>query len=111
MGDFETASVEEVRQRLGRGEEALLVDVRERDEWEEGHIPGALHAPLSEFGERVPELLEEREREVIVYCLSGGRSSRAAHALSEMGHPQISSMDGGIKAWGETGGEIAGDRV
>lgn len=111
MGDFGTASVEEVRQRLGRGGEALLVDVRERDEWEEGHVPGAVHAPLSEFGERAPELLEERDREVILYCLSGGRSSRATLALSQMGHPKVSSMDGGIKAWGEKGGEIVADRV
>lgn len=102
-------SVEEIRQRLGKGDELLLVDVRERGEWEEAHIPGAVHVPLSEFGERAPELLKERGRDVVAYCLSGGRSSRAAQGLAGMGPPRVSNLDGGIKAWAERGGEIVVD--
>lgn len=78
----------------------MLVDVREKDEWDEGRIPGALHAPLSRFGEAARGLLEEREKEIIVYCRSGSRSARAAERLLRMGHPRVSNMEGGILAWG-----------
>jgi rhodanese-related sulfurtransferase len=110
MSGFGTTSVEEVRQRLGKGDEVLVVDVRERDEWDAGRIPGAVHVPLSEFVERAPELVEERDREVVAYCLSGGRSSRAAQVLAGMGHPRVLNLDGGIEAWGERGGRIVADR-
>ena len=106
VSDPKTKSVDEVRRALWSDDEVLLVDVRERDEWDEGHIPGAVHVPLGEFGEKAAELAGERGREIIMYCLSGGRSSRAAVALAGMGHPKVTDLEGGIGAWGARGGEI-----
>lgn len=91
-------SAGEVGRRMRDGD-VLLVDVREMDEWEEGRIPGAVHAPLSGFGESARGLLEERGREIVVYCRSGNRSTRAAEYLLGMGHPRVSNMEGGILAW------------
>lgn len=88
--------VDEVSERMDSGE-VLLVDVRELEEWREGRIPGAVHAPLSEFGEAMPRLLAERE--VVVYCRSGRRSAQAVERLIGMGHCGVSNMEGGLEAW------------
>ncbi len=95
-----SVGVGEVRKRMDSGE-VLLVDVREREEWREewreGRIPGAVHAPLSEFGEEIPRSLAERE--VVVYCRSGRRSVQVVERLIGMGHRGVSNMEGGLEAW------------
>ncbi len=88
--------IDEVRERMDSGE-VLLVDVRELEEWREGRIPGAVHAPLSEFGEEIPRSLAERE--VVVYCRSGRRSAQVVERLIGMGHCGVSNMEGGLEAW------------
>lgn len=87
-----SVGVGEVRERMDSGE-VLLVDVRER----EGRIPGAVHAPLSEFGEAIPPSLAERE--VVVYCRSGRRSVQVVERLIGMGHRGVSNMEEGLEAW------------
>lgn len=91
-----SVGVGEVRKRMDSGE-VLLVDVREREEWREGRIPGAVHAPLSEFGEAIPPSLAERE--VVVYCRSGRRSAQVVERLIGMGRRGVSNMEGGLEAW------------
>lgn len=99
---------EELLAKLERGDgRVLLVDVRERDEWEEVRIPGAVHAPLSRFDEFAGSLAGERGREIVVYCRSGARSARAASWLAGMGHPGVFDMDGGLLGWS---GPVAGGR-
>ena len=88
--------VDEVRERMNSGG-VLLVDVRELEEWREGRISGAVHAPLSEFGEVVPQGLAGRE--VVVYCRSGRRSAQAAKRLIGMGHCGVWNMEGGLETW------------
>lgn len=107
MRTFGEVSVDEVREKALSGDNGvLLVDVRERDEWEEGRIPGAIHAPLSEFGDAAERLLESRDGEVVLYCHSGSRSARAAEYLASRGHPEVSNMEGGIAAWAARSYEI-----
>lgn len=88
--------VDEVRERMESGG-VLLVDVRELAEWREGRISGALHAPLSEFGEVMQRSLAGRE--VVVYCRSGRRSAQAVKKLIRMGHRGVWNMEGGLEAW------------
>ncbi len=79
---------------------AQLVDVRADHEWEAGRIPGAVHMPLAEFGERADEL--DRERPVILYCRGGNRSTMAVEALEAAGH-DAAKLTEGIVGWAEAG--------
>jgi rhodanese-related sulfurtransferase len=90
---------------------ALLLDVREQDEWDAGHAPGSLHIPLSELQERFTELPEADA--TLVICRSGQRSDVVAHALARIGRPGCANVAGGLQAWVAAGLplEPAGGRV
>ncbi len=75
---------------------ACLVDVREADEWDLGHAPGAVHLPLGEIEGRLDEL--PADRPLVVTCRSGGRSSRAVAFLRESGYEAV-NLDGGMLEW------------
>jgi sulfur-carrier protein adenylyltransferase/sulfurtransferase len=85
------------------GKNALLVDVRSDQEWQIAHIPGALHVPMSQLEERLPELAPDRSRPIITYCAVGARSLRSLPTLDELGYEDAVSMTGGIVAWQELG--------
>jgi rhodanese-related sulfurtransferase len=80
-------------------EGAVLVDVREPDEWVAGHIEGALHVPLGELSARLAEL---PEGDVVVVCRSGARSARATAFLIGNGLPAV-NLEGGMQAWAAAG--------
>ncbi len=80
-------------------DDAVLVDVREVDEWQAGHAPGAIHIPLGEVVSRVGEL---PQGDVYVVCRSGGRSGRAVAWLRENGFDAI-NVGGGMQAWAAAG--------
>ena len=88
---------------LTSDEPPALVDVRERDEWDEGHIPGAVHIPRGYLESRAESALPDRERPVIVYCASGARSAFGAKALEELGYATVSSLAGGYNDWKRNG--------
>src|SRR6185369_7870066 len=79
---------------------AVFLDVREPDEWDEGHIPGATHIPvgtlLADSAPNVP-----RDAELIVYCRSGGRSKRALQHLQKLGYTNGKNMVGGFTSWSQ----------
>jgi sulfur-carrier protein adenylyltransferase/sulfurtransferase len=77
----------------------MLVDVREPEEWEIGHIEGATLIPKDELGERVDELT--RARGVVLYCRSGARSAASARLLLDLGFTNVQSLRGGILAWSD----------
>ena len=111
-------SVEETKARVidgpkdGKGEEApVLIDVRERDEYEQGFIPTAEWIPRGFLELKVEDLVPDREREVVVYCAGGVRSALAARSLVEMGYSKISSMAGGFRAWKNAGFNFERPRV
>jgi molybdopterin/thiamine biosynthesis adenylyltransferase/rhodanese-related sulfurtransferase len=78
----------------------ILVDIRERNEWETGWIGGALRIPMSELGDQLDPY---RERAVVLYCAHGNRSMRLANALSHLGYSKVASLAGGIVAWDQAG--------
>jgi rhodanese-related sulfurtransferase len=80
---------------------AQLVDVRERDEWRAGHIPGSSHIPMGDVSARFGEL--DRSRPVITVCRSGRRSLYSAADLLRAGFADVRSLSGGILAWVEAG--------
>lgn len=85
---------------LAQRGEAVLLDVREHDEWRQGHAPGAVHIPLGELAERFKELPQERR--IVAVCRSGNRSARATESLLRAGL-QVENLDGGMKAWQKAG--------
>jgi sulfur-carrier protein adenylyltransferase/sulfurtransferase len=87
----------------GRAKDAVLIDVREADEWAQGHVPGALFIPRGFLELRVEEKVPDRSQEVILYCAGGTRSALAARALQDLGYERVSSMAGGFGRWKESG--------
>ena len=91
--------------------EALFVDVRERDEWEEGIVPGAVHIPRGslEFkADRSSPTAEKSlafDKPVILHCASGGRAALAGKLLKDMGYQKVYNL-GGFKDWVEAGGKV-----
>lgn len=79
-------------------EGAILLDVREVDEYKSGHIPGAINVPLSTLNTRISEVVPEKDRPVFVHCLSGARSGKAVGLLKSMGYSQVENI-GGINAY------------
>jgi phage shock protein E len=79
--------------------EAMIVDVRDRDEWDEGHIPGAIHLSRGTIELDIEEKVPDLNAMIICHCGGGGRSALAAESLQKMGYKNVRSMAGGFKAW------------
>jgi rhodanese-related sulfurtransferase len=97
---LDEVEVDEARALHALGE-VLLIDVREHDEYVEEHIPGALHLPLSQFD---PESLPLPGKPLVLHCLSGGRSAKAAACLMAAGFGDTRHLQGGLMAWKAAGG-------
>jgi rhodanese-related sulfurtransferase len=106
---IENLTPAEVKSELSKGN-ATLIDIRESEELKEnGKIPGSVHAPrgMLEFYADAslpyhrPEF--DKNKKIILHCASGGRSALAAATLKQMGYENVAHLDGGIKAWKETG--------
>lgn len=82
---------------------ARLIDVRESSEWEEGHIPGAVHIGRSYLEQQIEGAVADRETPVVLYCAGGVRSLFSAQVLAEMGYTNLASMKGGFQAWKSEG--------
>jgi hydroxyacylglutathione hydrolase len=90
---------QEAKQKQAEG--AIMLDVRELQEWREGHIPGAVHIPLGSLAARVREL--DSAKEIVAVCRSGSRSMVAARILTSSGFAQVSNLAGGMIAWSRHG--------
>jgi molybdopterin/thiamine biosynthesis adenylyltransferase/rhodanese-related sulfurtransferase len=98
----------EIEEVDARGAQALLdssvlVDVREEDEWSEGHIPGAVHVPRGFLESRIERVAPDRAQPVVLYCAVGSRSAFAAKTLEELGYENVVSLAGGYTDWKRNG--------
>jgi sulfur-carrier protein adenylyltransferase/sulfurtransferase len=101
------AEIDEVDARDAQAiDGAVWVDVRRHDEWDEGHIPGALHIPRGSLESRIESRVPDRSTPVVLYCASGERSALAAKTLGELGFERVVSLTGGFTDWKRNGGEI-----
>jgi sulfur-carrier protein adenylyltransferase/sulfurtransferase len=80
-----------------------IVDVREREEWDEGHLPGAVHVPRGHLESRIETAAPDKSRPVLLYCASGNRSAFAAKTLEELGYEHAVSLAGGFTDWKRNG--------
>lgn len=76
-----------------------IVDVRDPEEFEEGHLPGAVNVPLYQVAQRVPYLMPNRRRPLLVYCGSGARSLPAVQVLAVLGYGNLYNLQKGIAYW------------
>jgi molybdopterin/thiamine biosynthesis adenylyltransferase/rhodanese-related sulfurtransferase len=95
----------DVKPTLNNG--VAIIDVRESDEWTQGHLPGARHVPRGYLESRIDTAVPDRKQRVVLYCASGNRSALAAKTLrDELGFEDVVSMKGGITLWKDRGYEI-----
>jgi sulfur-carrier protein adenylyltransferase/sulfurtransferase len=87
----------------GNGAGPLLIDVREKDEWMEGFIPGAQWIPRGFLELRIEDKVPQKDAAVVLYCAGGTRSALAARSLAELGYTNVTSMAGGFSAWKRAG--------
>jgi rhodanese-related sulfurtransferase len=83
------------------GEPVHLLDVREQDEWQRGHLPGARHLGKGIIERDIEATIPNHDAPIVLYCGGGYRSALAADALRRMGYTQVASMWGGWRAWTE----------
>jgi rhodanese-related sulfurtransferase len=92
-------NVENVKRRMEAGEKFLLVDVREDNEWANGHLPKAVHLGRGIIERDIETAVPDTSTKMILYCGGGFRSALVADNLQKMGYTNVESMDGGWKGW------------
>ena len=102
-------NVADVKRRMENGEKFLLVDVREDNEWEKGHVPEAVHMGRGVIERDIETQVPETSTKMILYCGGGFRSALVADNLQKMGYANVESMDGGWKGWVQAGLPTAKD--
>ena len=100
--EIEEVDAERARDLIENGN-PIIVDVREQNEWDEGHIPGAVHVPRGHLESRIERVAPDTSRQVLLYCSAGNRSAFAAKTLEEMGYEDVSSLAGGFTDWKRNG--------
>ena len=105
---IEEVDPSDVKSVLSNGNGFVLLDVRESEEWDAGHIPGAKHIPRGYLESRVEGVVgSDRSKRVVIYCASGQRSALAANTLKELlGYEDVASMNGGITLWKDRGYDV-----
>ena len=109
--EIDEVDAAEAMAALNNGDSPLLLDIRERDEWDEGHLPDAIHIPRGslEFKADLSAPSADKnfalDRPVILHCASGGRAALAGKLLKDMGYEKVYNL-GGLKDWVEAGGKV-----
>ena len=103
-------TIDEVKDQLEKGEQSILLDVREREEYREGHLAGAIPLPRGFLEMRVEETVPDKSAPIIAYCAGGVRSLIAARTMKELGYENVRSMAGGYTAWKNAGYKWVADR-
>ena len=85
--------------RLMNGENTVILDVREDNEFNSGHIRNSIHIPLASLSKRINELEKYKEKSILAVCRSGNRSNTACRTLNKQGFENVSNLAGGIMSW------------
>ena len=101
--EIEEVTPQEINAKLNSNKDFILLDVREKDEWDQGHIEGAEFLPRGFLEVKVEKMLVDKDQAVVVYCAGGVRSAFAAKSLNQLGYANVRSMAGGIRDWKDNG--------
>jgi molybdopterin/thiamine biosynthesis adenylyltransferase/rhodanese-related sulfurtransferase len=102
-GEISEIDSSQARELLESERPPLFVDVRERDEWVEGFVPGAVHVSRGNLESRIETAVPDRSQEIVLYCAGGARSAFAARTMQELGYENVVSMSGGFTDWKRNG--------
>jgi rhodanese-related sulfurtransferase len=91
--------VKELKQKLDAKESIQFIDCREKEEWDEAHIPGATLLPLSELESKFESVLKNKDAKIVIHCRSGKRSMNACIFLLSKGYSNLTNVEGGIMSW------------
>lgn len=100
VGD--AVDIAELKARLDAGQVPVLVDVRTQQEWDSGHVPGAVHIPMNEIQARQAEIESYKDGPVYFICASGNRSGRVSAQMRKVGYHAV-NVEGGTSAWKAAG--------
>ena len=95
---YEQITPQEAKRIMDSGEKHIVLDTREQDEFDEGHIPGAILIPYTEIENKAEEIIPDKDKLILVYCRSGRRSKIAAESLAKIGYTNVKEF-GGIIDW------------
>ena len=95
---YEQITPEEAKKIMDSGEEYIILDTREQDEFDDGHIPGAILIPYTEIENKAEEMIPDKDKQILVYCRSGRRSKIASESLAKLGYTNVKEF-GGIIDW------------
>lgn len=95
---YKQISQEEAKEMMKKDDGHIIVDVRRQDEYDSGHIAGAILIPNESIGTSQPDLLKDLDQIILVYCRTGNRSKQAAQKLADMGYTNVYEF-GGINTW------------
>ena len=95
---YEQITAEDAKKIMDSGDKHIVLDTREQDEFDEGHIPGAILIPYTEIESKAEEILPDKDMLILVYCRSGRRSKIAAESLAKLGYTNVKEF-GGIIDW------------
>lgn len=88
---------------IGNQSNALILDIREEIEYQQGHLPKATNISLSQLEQKIREVVPDKSAPIVCYCAGGNRGAIAADALNKMGYTNVVSIEGGLKAWESIG--------
>lgn len=95
---YQQITQDEAKRIMDSNEDIVILDVREQDEFDEGHIPGAVLLPYTEIEDKAEEMIPDKDKQLLVYCRSGRRSKIAAESLANLGYTNVKEF-GGIIDW------------
>ena len=95
---YQQITQEEAKKIMDSGEDIVILDVREQDEFDEGHIPGAILIPYTEIENKAEKIIPDKDKQILVYCRSGRRSKIASESLANLGYTNVKEF-GGIIDW------------
>ena len=95
---YEQITAEEAKKIMDSGKEHIILDTREQDEYDEGHIQNAILIPYTKIENKAEEMLPDKDKLILVYCRSGRRSKIAAESLAKLGYTNVKEF-GGIIDW------------
>jgi rhodanese-related sulfurtransferase len=101
--NIQECTIDQVKAKLDRGDSFHFIDVREDHEFAKDHAQGARHLGRGILERDIETEIPDKQAEIILYCGGGYRSALAADSLRQVGYTNVSSMDGGIRAWREAG--------
>ncbi|WP_100623403.1 rhodanese-like domain-containing protein [Candidatus Coxiella mudrowiae] len=107
--NVEETDIYSVKKMIQEGEDFDLIDVREESEWDNGHLPGAIHLGKGVIERDLEKVIPNNQRKLVLYCGSGFRSALAADSIQKMGYRNVLSMGGGVIAWKEAGFLVVND--